>query len=86
MPTSPQPELFRLMPRKRRGSQAEDRGALGMVELAYAYAVGIPIVESGCVRLEPDAQLDHNPFNSERFAEPRVLCRVIEDYLASAPR
>jgi hypothetical protein len=33
-----------------------------------SYAAGIPTVERECVRLELDAQLDHNPFNSERFA------------------
>lgn len=52
--------------------------------VTYAYAVGVPTLAPGCVRLEPDAQLDRNPFNNEPFAEPRVLYRVIDDCPASA--
>ena len=52
--------------------------------VTYAYAVGVPTLAPGCVRLEPDAQLDRNPFNSEPFAEPRVLYRVIDNCPASA--
>ena len=47
--------------------------------VAYAYAEGVPTLAPGRVRLEPDAQLDRNPFNNEPFAEPRVLYRVIDD-------
>jgi hypothetical protein len=52
--------------------------------VTYAYAVGVPTLAPGCVRLEHDAQLDRNPFNNEPFAEPRVLYRVIDDCPASA--
>jgi hypothetical protein len=51
--------------------------------VTHAYAVGVPSLAPGCVRLEPDAQLDRNPFNNEPFAEPRVLYRVIDDCPAS---
>jgi hypothetical protein len=54
--------------------------------VSYAYALGVPTVARGCVRLEPDAQLDHNPFNNERFAKPRVLYRVVDDCPGSASR
>jgi hypothetical protein len=52
--------------------------------VTHTYAVGVPTLAPGCVRLEPDAQLDRNPFNNEPFAEPRVLYRVIDDCPASA--
>jgi hypothetical protein len=47
--------------------------------VTYAYAVGVPTLPRGCVRLEPDAQLDRNPFNNVPFAAPRVLYRVIDE-------
>jgi len=53
------------------------------LDVTYAYAVGVPTLAPGCVHLEPDAQLDRNPFNNEPFAEPRVLYRVIDDCPAS---
>ena len=52
--------------------------------VTHAYAVGVPARAPGCMRLEPDAQLDRDPFNNELFAEPRVLYRVIDDCPASA--
>jgi len=52
--------------------------------VTYAYAVGEPKLAAGCVRLEPDARLDRNPFNNEPFAAPRVLYRVIDECPASA--
>lgn len=52
--------------------------------VTHTYAVGVPARAPGCARLEPDAQLDRNPFNNEPFAEPRVLYRVIDDCPASA--
>jgi len=52
--------------------------------VTHAYAVGVPTRAPGCVRLEPDAQLDRNPFINEPFAEPPVLYRVIDDCPASA--
>jgi hypothetical protein len=39
--------------------------------VTHTYAVGVPTLAPGCVRLEPDAQLDRNPFNNEPFAEPQ---------------
>lgn len=64
-------------------SRAAERRRLGVT---YAYATGVPTLAPGCVRLEPDAQLDRNPFNNEPFAEPRVLYRVIDDWAASSSR
>jgi hypothetical protein len=45
---------------------------------AYAYAFGAPNLIPGCVHLEPEAQLDRNPFNSVPFSQPRILYRVID--------
>jgi hypothetical protein len=39
--------------------------------VTHAYAAGVPTRAPGCVRLEPDARLDRNPFNNEPFAEPQ---------------
>jgi hypothetical protein len=78
------PEAVRLF---REGDGWNLRAAeLRRLGVSYAYAVGIPTVARGCVRIEPDAQLDHNPFNNERFAAPRVLYRVIDDCPASPSR
>jgi hypothetical protein len=63
--------------------QAADLRRLGVT---HAYAVGVPTLSPGCVRLEPDAQLERNPFNGKPLAEPRVLYRVIDDCPSSASR
>jgi hypothetical protein len=47
--------------------------------ISYAYAAGTPKLVPGCVRLEPDAQLDRNPFNLVPFDQPRILYRVMDD-------
>jgi hypothetical protein len=62
----------------------ESAAELRRLGVTHTYAVGVPTLAPGCVRLEPDAQLDRNPFNNEPFAEPRVLYRVIDDCPASA--
>jgi hypothetical protein len=78
------PEAVRLF---REGDAWNLRAAeLRRLGVTYAYAAGVPTLAPGCVRLEPDAQLDRNPFNSEPFAEPRVLYRVIDDCPASPSR
>ena len=78
------PEAVRLF---REGDAWNLRAAeLRRLGATYAYAAGVPTLAPGCVRLEPDAQLDRNPFNSEPFAEPRVLYRVIDGCPASPSR
>jgi hypothetical protein len=78
------PEAVRLFREREAWNLRE--AELRRLGVSHAYAVGIPTVARGCVRLEPDAQLDHNPFNNDWFAEPRVLYRVIDDCPASASR
>jgi len=78
------PEALRLF---REGDAWNLRAAdLRRLGVTHAYAAGVPTLVSGCVRLEPDAQLDRNPFNNEPFTEPRVLYRVIDDCPSSASR
>jgi len=47
--------------------------------ISHAFAVGIPKLVPGCVRLESEAQLDRNPFNRVPFEQPRILYRVLDD-------
>jgi len=46
--------------------------------ITYAYAYGPPRLVPGCVKLEPAASLEGNPFNSVPFDQPRILYRVVD--------
>jgi hypothetical protein len=52
--------------------------------ISYAYAAGTPKLAPGCVHLEPEAQLDRNPFNLVPFDQPRILYRVSDDCPAAS--
>lgn len=52
--------------------------------ISYAYVAGTPKLAPGCVHLEPEAQLDRNPFNLVPFDQPRILYRVSDDCPAAS--
>jgi hypothetical protein len=47
--------------------------------ITHAYAFGLPRLVPGCVKLEQEARLEGNPFNSVPFDQPRILFRVVDD-------
>lgn len=46
--------------------------------VTHVYAHGMPKLVAGCVRIEPEAKLERNPFNGAKLDAPRVLYRVID--------